>query len=217
MQTQHHAGNEREREDEIGRLYDVVRRGLAFGRLDEAEAAANRLLELAPDSTTAHELRGDVLLAQGEREAAMEAFKRALDIEEANVDAERKYAELALEFGDQQRLKADLTDTDLSRFRGAASKEPSVAATRSALFPGLGQLYNGEYEKGIIFAIAAFILLVPAVQALAEIVLGGRGEPGGSWKVWLGWPAIILYVLLYAFSIYDAWRTCQSQDDVGAR
>lgn len=37
-------------------------------------------------------------------------------------------------------------------------KDQKLAAILSLLFPGLGQLYNGETEKGILFLISGAIL-----------------------------------------------------------
>ncbi len=202
-----------EREEEIGRLYDTVRRNLAFGNLEEAKAASDRLLELAPDSTSAHELHGDVLLAYGKRQEALAAFKRALEIEEGNVDAERKYAELTLALTSEAQQSTDPADIEAARLRGAPSKEPAMAAARSLMFPGLGQLYNGEYEKGVAFAIIALVLLLPAVNGIVNMLFSAHGTPAAAWQAWLGWISLVLLLILWAAGVYDAWHVCKLQDE----
>ncbi|MCE5217986.1 hypothetical protein LLH03_13260, partial [bacterium] len=136
--------------DEMGRLFETVRRELFLGRTSLAAQAAQELLGSHPDSTTAHELMGDVLAAQGKRSQAKEEYRKALDLEPANADAERKWAQVMLILGEANRTRALLESGRYEEIRGAVHKDPGGAAIRSMFFPGLGQLYNGEYEKGIV-------------------------------------------------------------------
>jgi len=215
MSATPNASDSQPAEQEMGRLYDRVRRALAYGQLAEARAAADELLELAPDSTSAQELSGDVLLAEGKRDKAMAAYHRALEIAEGNVDAERKYAELTLSLGEEQRQKEELARGDIDRFKGAANKQPNLAASRSMLFPGLGQLYNGEYTKGSAIAITGCVLLV--VAAVIILPSGPHSGWSAAWKIWLGWPALYAYPVLWGYSIYDAWRTCKAHAEPGSK
>ena len=66
-------------------------------------------------------------------------------------------------------------------------KNPGVAAVLSALFVGLGQIYNGEIAKGLIFMVAYFVSIL-----LAFILIG-----------------IITTPLLWIFGIYDAYNTAK--------
>jgi len=54
---------------EIQNLYETARRSLHYRRLEAAQDVAEMILQIAPDSTSAHELWGDVLLALGAKEA----------------------------------------------------------------------------------------------------------------------------------------------------
>ena len=66
-------------------------------------------------------------------------------------------------------------------------KIPGIAAVLSALFVGLGQIYNGEIAKGLIFMVAYFISIL-----LSFIFIG-----------------IITTPILWIFGIYDAYNTAK--------
>jgi TM2 domain-containing membrane protein YozV len=66
-------------------------------------------------------------------------------------------------------------------------KSSGIAAIASFFIPGLGQIYNGEIGKGIIFIICGIIF------ALLMFVLIG----------------FILYPLFWIYSIYDAYTTAE--------
>ncbi len=57
----------------------------------------------------------------------------------------------------------------------------------SFLIPGLGQMYNGEIGKGILFLILAFVF-----AALMIVLIG-----------------FILYPILWLYGIYDAYNTAK--------
>lgn len=66
----------------------------------------------------------------------------------------------------------------------AGQKSPGVAAVLSVLIPGLGQIYNGEIGKGIVF------ILLAVVFAILIVFLIG----------------IFLYFGLWIYGIYDAYH-----------
>jgi TM2 domain-containing membrane protein YozV/ribosomal protein S27AE len=66
-------------------------------------------------------------------------------------------------------------------------KSSGIAAVLSFLFVGLGQIYNGEIGKGILFIIIGVVCL------LLVIVLIG----------------FILYPLFWIYNIYDAYNTAK--------
>jgi len=198
-------------EMDLEHLYEKLHAALHYQRVEEAEKTAHELLEVAPRGTTSWELWGDVLLAQGKLEEAADAFKKAVELEPANADAERKYASVQL---DLQRIKwqrETLESGDLSRFRGVAGKEPATAAARSALFPGLGQVYNGEYEKGLVMFFVGMALLIPAVQ-LVVAWLSPEQSPSGL-VTFLGYFGLFGGIALYVFGVYDAYRGGQEEKD----
>jgi TM2 domain-containing membrane protein YozV len=66
-------------------------------------------------------------------------------------------------------------------------KSEGLAAVLSFLIPGLGQIYNGQIEKGIIFIILTFIC-----YALTLILIG-----------------LLFYPILLVVAVFDAYNTAQ--------
>ena len=97
--------------------------------------------------------------------------------------------------GDQIDEKAEICpDCGVRQTRSAfyqetvyQQKNPGIAAVLSALFVGLGQIYNGEIAKGLIFMVAYFISIL-----LSFIFIG-----------------IITTPILWIFGIYDAYNTAK--------
>lgn len=68
-----------------------------------------------------------------------------------------------------------------------AEKNPGVAAVLSFLFVGLGQIYNGQIGKGLVFIVVQIINIF-----LIFVVIG-----------------FITYPLFWIFGIYDAYDTAK--------
>ena len=192
---------------ELEHLCEKLHTALHYQRVEEAEKTAIKLLEIAPRSTTSWELWGDVLLAQGKLEEASDALKKAVELEPSNADAERKYASLQLDLQQAKWERQVLESGDLSQFRGAVNKEPGTAAARSALFPGLGQVYNGEYEKGLIMFFVGLALLIPAVRLVVTWLSPDQSLSGLG--AFLGYLGLFGGIALYIFGVYDAYRGSQ--------
>jgi len=233
---------DQEREYQLGQLYTRARRALRRGQLAEADNIAQAAARLAPDTTSVEELRGDVALAHKNYAEARQHFQRALEIESANADAERKLGQLAIILDDAQRLRRrveEVAEDPSKRFR--FSKQPTLAALLSVIFPGFGQLYNSQYEKGLGMFATAFTLLIvlidrllfsPFVTMAREAAHGGRVPVGEQMERtrdlvagygFLAWTLIALgilaYLALWTYSVVDAYKTCQQQareaDDLG--
>lgn len=196
---------------ELEHLYEKMHTALHYQRVEEAEKTARELLEVAPRSTTSWELWGEVLLAQDKLEEAADAFKKAVELEPANADAERKYASVQLDLQQAKWQRETLESGDLSQFRGVADKEPATAAARSALFPGLGQVYNGEYEKGLIMFVVGLALLIGAVRLVVTWLSPGQSLSGLG--AFLGYLGLFGGIALYIFGVYDAYRGGQQEED----
>ena len=74
-----------------------------------------------------------------------------------------------------------------NKLSSKGEKNPGLAAVISFFFPGLGQIYNGEIGKGILF------IVVGGVFILLMIVLIG----------------FILYPLFWIYNVYDAYKTAE--------
>jgi len=215
------------------KLCDQVSLQLRVGRLPSAAAAAQELLARWPDSTTAHELAGDVALSEGKVAAARREYQAALKLEPANVDAERKYGlALVTQTPDERRLALINEVIADPTAHHTTNRKPLNAVLNSLLFPGLGQLYNREHEKGLgmvgvgaLLVMLAFHLLVQVPYAalvhstrarglnVGEQLSGTRqmleNQGAGYWL--LVTLVILLFAGLYLFGIYDAWRQAQSE------
>lgn len=105
-------------------------------------------------------------------------------------------AEICPECGVRQRAppRSSVDSTLDDVFEGG---NPFVAAVLSAVFPGLGQIYNRELEKGIAIIVASFL------AALSALVLIG----------------FLLFPLVWLYAIYDAYTVADRLGrtaDVGA-
>lgn len=202
--------------EDFGALVEQVARDLHFGRLEPAAETVRRMLEMAPDSTTTYELYGDLLQAQGQAEAAREAYRKALELQPANADAERKFAELSLQAKQTEWDREALISGDLERFRGAAHKNPGPAALRSCLFPGLGQLYNGDFELGVALSAVGFGLLAAVLvlfaMPLIELLVGSlsRNILAEGPSVW-GWLSVVALLVVQGYSIWEAYRSASTK------
>ncbi len=216
---------EMEREHELSELVRRARRALSMGRPDQAARLAEEATAVAPDSTTVHELLGDVAMAQGNVSVAREHYERALEIEPANADAEEKLAEIVLRLGSSERLKQRMTEVveNPEEYR-SFTKNPVVAAFYSVI-PGLGQLYNQQYEKGLALAASAMLLLAWVLSKIlayhgAALIAGARNpnlDTKAAQQVIEGYGplmwtlislAIVAYLGIWIYSIWDAYHTC---------
>nr|WP_255195705.1 zinc ribbon domain-containing protein [Halorarius litoreus] len=107
-------------------------------------------------------------------------------------------AEICPECGVRQRdpPKSSVDSAIEDLFEGG---NPFVAAVLSAVFPGLGQLYNRELEKGLAVIVAAF------VAALSALVLIG----------FILYPAVWLYAVWDAYVVADRQRDAAGQAESG--
>jgi TM2 domain-containing membrane protein YozV/ribosomal protein L40E len=64
---------------------------------------------------------------------------------------------------------------------------PFVAAVLSALFPGLGQIYNRELEKGLAVVVATFLALFSVLVGIGLLL----------------YPAVLLYAVYDAYTVAD--------------
>ena len=97
-----------------------------------------------------------------------------------------------------------LRDAPLSR-RSRTPRQTATAVTLSAVFPGLGQLYNGEVVKAVLFFASGAALSWPLARAVFVEPLA-LIERGASPSVLLA-ASLLLGVWLWSF--VDAWVGCR--------
>ena len=82
-------------------------------------------------------------------------------------------------------------------------KNPIIAVIASFIFPGLGQIYNGELRKGI-----GFIIIGISFAYIWIFLIQGRHIMG---------PILVAsasYLLLWVSTMYDAYKTANQYDNM---
>lgn len=85
-------------------------------------------------------------------------------------------------------------------------RKPLLALALSIMLPGLGQVYNGQLNRGIFIFLAFVFITLPFITFVALILPA----------VWL-FPLLVLSLVatlgLYAYSMWDAWRVARRLSD----
>jgi tetratricopeptide (TPR) repeat protein len=174
------------------------------GRYGEAEGKVRDALARAPEDTAGLEMLGDLLAEKGSLQEAADVYQRALERAPGRAALEEKHAQVVLALGEQQHERA-LAQMLLENPRLAASdrrSNPALAFFLSAVLPGMGQIYNGEYVKGALFMGLAFLAFLLGGEALLRLLFaasGSRVAPSGAESVFG-----FLSLLLWLASVIDA-------------
>jgi putative PEP-CTERM system TPR-repeat lipoprotein len=83
------------------------------GQFTEALGAAEQALKLAPELSEAHYQKGSVLHVQGQTQAALSAYERALTLDSAHVEARLARAGIWVDSGRDKDAQADLKELQL--------------------------------------------------------------------------------------------------------
>lgn len=181
------------------------------GQSEEALAHCQEALDLDPESWEAHELAGDVLLAEGRAADALERYRAAHAIVPEQGSVEEKMARATLAQAERDWLREGVEPGGEGETLGPP-RNPGIAALLSLVLPGLGQGYNRQPLKAvIILGVVVVLWVIIAFQMVAS--LGGLEEAGaGAARVDvlqalfaarnMVWLALILLVWFY--SIVDA-------------
>ncbi|MCD6352496.1 MAG: tetratricopeptide repeat protein, partial [Armatimonadetes bacterium] len=189
-------------DEEFQELFDRARMALHVGHAEEGLQVAQQMVQARPQSTTAQEVLGDALRALGHLEEAEQAYRRAAELEPANADAQRKLGEVVLQRKEGDLARQLIEDRlEEKALRGWSDPEPEAAALRSALFPGLGQLYNGEYEKGGAFVIGGLVCLGLLTEGIFGLMSPTNQNPYSTTYTVIG--ALVGFGL-YCYAIWDA-------------
>jgi tetratricopeptide (TPR) repeat protein len=199
-------------DEEFQQLYDKARMALHLGQPTEALEIAQRMVAARGESTTAQEVLGDAYAALDRLGEAEQAYRRAAELEPANADALRKLGEVVLRIKNAE-LQVRFVEERLQAkaLRGVHDPDPEGAAARSALFPGLGQLYNGDYEKGVAFGTLGLVCIAFLSHGLLELLSTGESHPYASlFAVFGGTVGLAVYI----YSIWDAARGAKSHREL---
>jgi hypothetical protein len=87
----------------------------------------------------------------------------------------------------------------------AARRSPLLAAVLSGLFPGLGQLYNRERLKALLFLIGGVVTAVGPLSPL-DVDIDLDNPAAGMRNVLL---ASLPFLIVALWSVFDAYRTAR--------
>jgi tetratricopeptide (TPR) repeat protein len=187
------------------------------GQYGDAEGKVREALALAPEDTAGLEMLGDLLAEKGSLQEAAGVYQRAIDRAPGRPALEEKHAQVVLALGEQQHERA-LAQMLLENPRLALSGRPSnptFAFVLSAILPGMGQIYNGEYLKGALFLGGAFLTFLLGGEALVRLLFaasGSRVAPSGIEAVFG-----FLSLLLWTASVVDAPVRARKRAESAAR
>jgi tetratricopeptide (TPR) repeat protein len=182
------------------------------GQVDDAEQRCRTVLELSAEEPTALEMLGDLLRGRGKLEEAGEQYRRAVAAAPGRPSPEMKYAEVALELAERQRMR----DAATLLLQSPPSQElqrrnVTMALLLSLIFPGLGQFYNREAVKGGLLVGGSLLCLLMGGDALLRLLFTvATARPSGainSLGAWFG----LLGGVLWLYGVIDAAVTAQRQ------
>jgi TM2 domain-containing membrane protein YozV len=203
--------------ERVNRLLTTAHVQRMRGNLDEAHRACEEAITLEPENAVALDMLGDLEAARGELDTAMLRYRKAFQLDPRPA-TEEKIALLALRIDEKRRGEAgaDSLFPDATRRR----LNPSLACALSMLFPGLGQLYNGEYRKGLAFIII-WVLLLPNLYLVVSAIIGplvGHGPrhiPGFVWLIALLQAGVVIASLMDASLAAVAINRGKTQEKSG--
>jgi tetratricopeptide (TPR) repeat protein len=181
------------------------------GKRKEALAKCQESLRIASDNAEAFDIMGDLYVEQGRFEAAVEAYKRVLELDPSRAPTvEIKLARSALrqqKFTDQRRMMQDIA---AGRVKRPGKRSPGKAGLLSLIIPGWGQLYNEEIIKAVIILVVWLFVfgksLSVGVWRMAHPA-GGQVDPTNLISGLFSAPAVwwsLLAIAICAYAAIDA-------------
>lgn len=199
--------------DEFDVAHDEIERIVVQARVlrsrGENVAADRLLLEVCdkyPDHPSSLETRAFLLADQGKLREARDLLSKLIADHPGRLSAERKHAELVLRVAEQDDVVMQtLRASELNAIMNPAGlrRSAGTAAMLGLLFPGFGQIYNGELWKGVGYALLGAALWTCfglfGFVSYSDGAGGMKSEFAPS-AVWWG----LLLLLLYIVGILDA-------------
>lgn len=177
------------------------------GQKQEADRLLEQAQKAAPTAPTVLEAIGDDYAERGQTKKAMDAYKRAHELDPKNIAIERKYAECV--------LKNDAVANAMMHMLGEDSIETvanaNIATVLSVFVPGLGQMVTGQVPKGATFLggwLIGWIWAFLTPDGLTNLVKSVGGAKS-SFNTFVLVPVFIALVFHMA-AIYDAASRAKS-------
>jgi tetratricopeptide (TPR) repeat protein len=212
--------------DQANILLGEAVRFRAQHRLREGIAKCLDAIKLDTENTEAFEILGDLYSESNLYQAAIEAYRRALEIIPSQPHVEKKLARTALLSDAIARKKQMADDLLAGRLpKRAPRRSPAVVGLLSLVIPGLGQLANQQVGKAVVCVILWMITLGTSFSAASEVVSQQRPSSGldlfGLLAAFFMPPALwwtLLQAIVYGYSVIDAAvaaTQAASRDDDG--
>jgi len=179
---------------------DALSKARVFVSRREASAALavmDELLRKYPEHPKVLDAKGDILRELGKLEEARECYAKVISNHKGWISTEKKHAEVVFQLEQAkyatETLMKEMSFAELMNPAGV-KRSGGTAAFLSLLLPGFGQIYNGEFIKGIVMLLIAVI---------SWVLLFTVGWVGASINA-VGWFFIVVLVMLYIVSMIDA-------------
>lgn len=199
------------RSEKAGAFVLAARRALQKGEREEAKSQLKGAFSANPGDEKAIDVLGDIYLAEGETEKALELFEKAFARYPKNASFEERAAICRLDLAE---MEADQTVVPLLLETGDKSKvferSPQKAVSLSVFLPGAGQFYNDENEKGAAclggYLVSTLCWFYPVMGQFKP----GSGDLGQIISRLAGMNALmfkfglIVSSIIYIYSLYDA-------------
>ena len=163
-------------EADVAQLLAQVSMLRARGQLDQATAKCREALERDPDSWEAHELMGDLYRQDRKGEEAIQEYRIALARKPDRAVIEEKIARASLIAAERRRLIEDAQALLAGKADRSDVRKPGMAALFSLVIPGLGQIYNHDYLKGLLILPIWVVLIISLNLVVLPGIARGVGE-----------------------------------------
>ena len=206
------------RSERAGVFVLAARRALQKGEREEAKAQLKQAFAANPGDEKAVDVLGDLYLAEGETEKALELFEKAFARFPGNASFEERAAVCRLDLAE---MEADKTVVPLLVETGDKGKvferSPQKAVSLSVFLPGAGQFYNEENEKGAAllggYIVSSLCWFYPFsaqfrsanVRKMADLT-GMMGHMGSFGTLLFNF-GLLISSLIYAYALWDAGTT----------
>jgi TM2 domain-containing membrane protein YozV len=87
-------------------------------------------------------------------------------------------------------------------------KNPMLALALSAVFPGLGQIYNGWISKGVVLIIVNIVINFLLIEPLEKLIESRGSVPDNSTLIIVA-GYTIAGLVLWLYAIIDAKKTAE--------
>lgn len=192
----------------------AARNALRKGDRPRAKVLVKEAFSHSPGDIAALDFLGDMLLEEGETQAALRLFERALQAHPKHAPFEEKLAMCKLDLAEMEGdrlLRTNLrTNLILGDEKGKIfERSMAKALTLSLILPGAGQFYNDENEKGAVYLVAGVVSSIawfyPLWSALSRLPTAQRLDFATAMRSMSGLESVLFYLGSTAWSgVYAA-------------